>query len=145
MAQTHMSFWIGKMIIITKKDVWVFSIWAVLLLQGWFCEPDFFSLVFKIKSIFLYNVYVQPWYMNRRKEEEKMWMCFAQMTLGLCWLCFFMEKRRGHLRPAVCSWEGETNCLNVSSCETIRLQGCCQGCFWHLAKSLRAILSPLVV
>lgn len=52
---------------------------------------------------------------------------------------FFHEKGQGHFRLFVCSWEGETNCLNVSSCETIRLQGCCQGCFWHLAQSLRAI------
>lgn len=67
-------------------------------------------------------------------------MCFAQMNFWALLTLFFHEKRLGHFRPAVCSWEGETNCLNVSSCETIRLQGCCQGCFWHLAKSLRAIL-----
>lgn len=55
-------------------------------------------VVFKKKyiyiSIFLYNVYVQLWYVNRCKEEKINWMCSAQMSIGLCWLCFFMKKRQ---------------------------------------------------
>lgn len=75
-------------------------------------------------------------------KKKKIFECvLPKWVLGFADFVFSW-KRQGHLRPTVCSWEGETNCLNVSSCETIRLQGCCQGCFWHLAKSLRAILSP---
>lgn len=104
-----------------------------LTLSCWWCfKTIYFFLMFKYnRDVWTYNI--------KFKKNE---CVFAQMNFGLCWLYFFHEKRQGHFRPAVCSWEGETNCLNVSSCETIRLQGCCQGCFWHLAKSLRAVILP---
>lgn len=102
---------------------------------AWLC------LLVVLQNVFLYNVKVQPWWEKfLKKDGKKTFECvLPRWIMGVADL-FFHEKRRGHLRPPVWSWEGETNCLNVSSCETIRLQGCCQGCFWHLAKSLRAIL-----
>lgn len=78
------------------------------------------------------------WSFKEKKNSKCFSSFFARKEVWALPTLFFHEKGRGHLRSSVCSWEGETNCLNVSPCETIRLQGCCQGCFWHLAKGLRA-------
>lgn len=126
-----------------KEKLWEFLKWVVLLfnranyvsltMSQWWCFKNiYFFIMFRYNSGIWTDI----------KKKNNCWMCFAQNEFWVLLTLFFHEKRQGHFRLAVCSWEGETNCLNVSSCETIRLQGCCQGCFWHLAKSLRAILFP---
>lgn len=138
----YLSFDLGKCSWLQRKIVQYFLNWVVLLfnrancvsltLSHWWCFRNLYFFI-----MFRYNRGI--WTDIKKKKHLNVFCPYgfwALLTL------FFHEKRRGHLRPAVCSWEGETNCLNVSSCETIRLQGCCQGCFWHLAKSLRAILFP---
>lgn len=126
-----------------RKHVWELLNWVALLfikaiyvsltLSHWWCFKNIYFFI-----MFRYNRGI--W--TDIKKKKNIWMCFAQNEFWALLTLFFHEKRQGHFRPTVCSWEGETNCLNVSSCETIRLQGCCQGCFWHLAKSLRAVLFP---
>lgn len=127
-----------------KKSYDICLNWVVLLfnrancvgltLSCWWCfKTIYFFLMFKYnRDVWTYNI----------KFKKKKWMCFCPNEFWALLTLFFSWKRQGHFRPTVCSWEGETNCLNVSSCETIRLQGCCQGCFWHLAKSLRAVILP---
>lgn len=65
-------------------------------------------------------------YKHPKREEKKKWMCIAQkIFFGLCWLCFiFHENTQGHLRPAVCSWEGENKlpkCFFIWNSQIARL------------------------
>lgn len=73
-----------------------------------------------------------------------LWMLTARRLSGqdLFTSSFFIHKSgEGLVWPFVSSWEGVTHCLTVSSWETLRMWGCRQGCFWHLANGLHAAIS----
>lgn len=101
-----------------------------LTLSHWWCFKNIYFFI-----VFRYNCGM--WTDIKKKNTVE--CVLPKWTLGFADFVFSWKKTRP--LQAGCLFMRRWNKLpNVSSCETIRLQGCCQGCFWHLAKSLRAIL-----
>lgn len=89
----YLSFDLGKCSWLQRKIVQYFLNWVVLLfnrancvsltLSHWWCFRNLYFFI-----MFRYNCGI--W--TDIKKKKNIWMCFAHMDFGLCWLCFFMKK-----------------------------------------------------
>lgn len=63
---------------------------------------------------------------------------FLSWNLLTSMVVFSWKLRRPGFGLLFSSWEGVTLPINVSYCETLRMWGCSQGCFWWFDKGLHA-------
>lgn len=82
----------------------------------------------------LYIKHFEPW----PAHYFLSWNLLISMIVGFCFVLFLVMKvEKAWSRSLVALW-GVTLPIGVSYCETFRMWGCSQGCFWWFDNDLHA-------